>query len=239
VKRPAAAALLLALVANSGGCSFDLTEVQQSPREARLWVQLDVLERSAPLDVAAGFHPGTTMGGKLRSLADDSLRVDGVGVAPAEVRADGSRLYRVAGLSASAPPLLFRPPVVADLPDAPPEFAAESIRIVVPDTLIVARPATIEIRLLGLAHAAGGRTDGYWSLHVFADTGRAAILSLNGHTPPPPVLRMPSELLPEQLVRARVELQGTMLQSFASVTGSYHVQVVRRFGGSIPLRIRN
>lgn len=235
--RRRSAAAVLALFVVGGGCSFDLTEIQYR-QEARFALRLDFLERGGPLVVSGSFDPGRTREGRIRPLGDDSMRVNGVAVAPTEVRSDGQRRYWIAGLNASAP-LLFRPPLVASLPDAPPEFAVEVMRIVAPDTLIVARPGTIEIGLIGVSDVRDRLTRGSWTLQVYADTGRFSVLSLNGNTPPPPILRIASDLLPNEFGRGRLEVRGQTQDSIASVTGSYEITVFRIVSGSIPLRIRD
>lgn len=230
------ALLILALSPALSSCGFDLTEIAPSPERAQLSVNLAVGAAAGPLAVGVVFHPGTTERGEPRPLADDVLWVAGSSVEPERIRGDGALVYQVGDLDASAAPLLFRAPAVAGLGEPPPEFTTEPLRVVGGDTLTVPDSGTLEIHLAGVGDARALENGG-WLMRIYPDTGRAAVLTLQAKTPPPPALRVPADLLPPDLVRGRVELHVSLQRSFTSEGGGYDIRVFRSLSGSFGWRI--
>ena len=151
--RRSVVALALSTLA-TGACRFDLTEVEVSD-EARLTIAM-APTLDGGLVLGASFHPGRTTDGSLRGVADDSLRLDGLGVPASEQRADGTRTYRVEWDPPPRPStkFRFRGPAVEGLAEPPPEVGVAALRVLVPDTFVVSRAESIEIVIDGLGSGA-------------------------------------------------------------------------------------
>lgn len=234
-------ARLLAVVAvmlPAGGCEFDLTPIEVRAR-AELAVSLQVLEVGGPSHLRAHFYPGSVSPGRARAFFDDSLRVNGIGFAPARIAANGTRVYEVAGLAPSWVSLRIQPPSVVDLPEAPPEITVHRTEVVAPDTLVAARSGQMEITISGVDRVPPEGRTGSWELRVHPDacSSGTAVVWLSAETAPPPVLSVPMSLLPQDLRTGQLFARGHAGQDITSPGGAYWIRVISSYGACIPFRV--
>jgi hypothetical protein len=247
------AAVLVSLIALAPtGCRFELTEVEVDPDGAEAFLRIATGGTSeGGLILAASFHPGATADGSVRGADDDSLRLDGRGIAASEQQSDGTRLYRVEWSAGDSPggPLRLRGPVVPDILEPPPEIGVRTLRFEVPDTLVVVSGQAVSIALAGLGSGAPlwgidaatvvpvetRRTS--WSLQVRVDPNGPPVLRLEGRSPPPALFTFDAGLLPSDLVGARIELQAQIEQTFTTEGGGYEIEVYRPAVASVPIRL--
>lgn len=230
-------AALMALAVSAGGCEFDLTPVEVIA-PARLTIQLRVIGPGGPLDVTAFFHPGAVSGGHVRPLVDDSLRVDGVAIAPVQVEASGTRVYHISGLPPSTTSLSFVPPRVVGVSEEPPEVTVHRVAIVAVDTIVAPRVGMIEIRISGLDRLPSEGVTGSWHVEVHADSCDSAdLLTVFSHAAPPPVIEIAANLLPGELQFGYLDAAGHVRQEIGSFSGSYEIFVASAYRACIPFRI--
>lgn len=228
---------LLAAAMAVSGCEFDLTPVQR-PDQARFSVRLNVDGVGGPLDAIAFFQPGFAASGGVRALAGDSVRLNGVAVAPKEVRGAGERVYRFAPLDADIDVLSFRPPAVVDLEEAPPTFVAHRIAPIAADTLVARRGGQLEVRVSGVARLPPEGLSGFWKLDVHPGAcAGPELLSLTGNTAPPPVLAFSVALVPQDLQGGHLQVQAQVRQHASSAGGYYEIVVISSFHVCIPFRV--
>lgn len=237
LRRPFVVTALLALAPAVGGCQFDLTAVPDPGQTAAfLFLRLEVDEHRGPLDISAAFRPGVDDRERPRAVHDDSLRVDGLAVAPIEISPEGNRHYRLSDLDGSARPRRFRLPIVEGLGDAAAEVLVEPVRVEVADTLVVSPAGAFELRLTGMEGNTG--REGFWTVRVYkGDCAGRSLLSLSGSAAPPPVLVIPGNLIEGDLTNGALQFQGAVRHIVASAEGSYEIRVDRSFGACVPLMV--
>ena len=233
------------------GCRFELTEVEvEEPSRASLLEVATGAAFDGTLILAASFHPGRTADGVARITVDDSVRVNGEGIAADEVRSDGTRLYRINWSAAELPGgLQLRGPSVLGDADPPPELGFAPISFRVPDTLVVDREGVISIPVEGVG--SGGPLWGIespdlvpiespsstWSLTVRTDSSVIPLFRLEGRSPPPALIIVDAEQIPADIGDARVHLQANVRQAFSTEAGGYDVEITRTANTTIPIRL--
>lgn len=227
---------LIVVAMLAGGCRLDLTDIARPSRETELSLFFEA-ERGLPPTLIAMFWSGTAPDGKTRPLGDDALDLDGVPVQP-DSAGDGYRHYTVAGLDTASAVFHIRPPSVIGVPEAPPEVIVGPIRVVAPDTVVATRPGAMELRITGIESDIQGLLRARWSVKVYSDSGSPSI-ELMANTLPDSLLTIPTSLLPPDLVRGRVVVDGSVAQDFASDGGGYRISIYRQFAGTVQLRIED
>lgn len=203
----AARRALLALLPLLGtGCvDFAGPEVLELERPTRMEIRLSLgLGRAAcappappgtaHLCVSAELEPGVDVRGARLPVADDTLRVLGEAIAPAETR-DRVRLYR--GVVRVPRERLAETPITVGFPEVRgspmPALSWRAVEPVSPDTMAVTSGSTWELAIeLPTPALLPVGTAEQWALYL---SGDSAALSLVGAGLPPPRRRLPATVL--------------------------------------------
>lgn len=225
----------LLVSATAAACGFDLTAVELR-RHPILSVDLSVQSAGALRGIVR-FHPGFDGSGHPRAVRDESLRMNGIAIAPVETTQRGERLYEVA-VTDTASELHFEPPAPADLGEQPPEVVVYRVAPASLDTLSARRDGSIRIAITGLDRIDPAGLTGSWNLDVYPDAcAGSRLISLSGHTAPPRVLELPVALLPQDLHAGHVLVHSHLVQDASVSGGIYEILIRSRFVSCIPFRI--
>jgi hypothetical protein len=218
---PLRRAALLAVLAATGGCIdyLDPNLPQPGPPVADVAVHL-LGNGFVSLEVA--FAPGLSLAGDWRGVPDDTLRVDGVGLAPDSVFSDQTRKY-VATLPVAAPagPVTLRLPAVAGVAGAPPSLSWTGVRRLDGDTVALAAGAALHLHVSG---PAGPQQPPVGDATWFLTLGTGEHFSQIGADGLPPAdLRVPAELVPDS---ARVLFAALLVQFDGTLAAAGSAYVV-------------
>lgn len=229
---------VLGVALSAAGCEFALTPIEVRAR-AELSVSLQVIGVGGPADVRAFLYPGSISPGRPRAFLEDSLRVNGIGVAPVRIAANGTRVYEISGLAPSWVSLRIQPPSVLDLPEAPPEITVHRVEVIAPDTLVALRSGQMEITISGVDRIPAEGRVGSWDLRFYpgACSSDIAVVRLSAETAPPPVLSTPMSLLPDDLRTGHLLAQGRAGHDTTSPGGYYGIHVFSSYLACIPFRV--
>jgi hypothetical protein len=211
------------------GC-FELTAVETTPRESRVYVSLHTSPDNQ-VELVLWIDPGTDPSGAATPLVSDSILVAGDMYGADETSPNGERRYLVQEIGTPGIPLEIHVPGTVSAPIVP-KLTLTPLGLIASDTLVAVRGDIAHVELIGFGDSIPGQTVN-WSWIVIA--GEQSVLSVSGRVLPEGRFAIPTSLFPPEATEGVLRLDGRV--SSAIALGPYSAALSRTFLALIPFRL--
>jgi hypothetical protein len=175
------------------GC-FDFAEPDFPEAGAPAVIQVNVLvDEAGHVGLEGSLAPGLQIGGSERTVRPDTLRVNGLAIAPTQVKNNGTRVYAFSGILPHPQELTLAAPQVEEVSAQPPSVDWFAITKTDPDTIVWRRGTDL---LLHLRTGLGTSTPRPSATQWFLDLTGSQQFRISSDGLPPDTLRIPPAFVP-------------------------------------------